>query len=50
MKNAYNDYLGTAQNNYQNVLNSTNKLSGVLDQYLKNGGIGDTSYYKQAWD
>lgn len=50
MKSAYNDYLGTAQNNYKNVLNSTNKLNGMLDQYMQNGGIGDTSYFKQAWD
>lgn len=50
MKQAYNDYLGTAQNNYQNVLNSTNKLNGMLDQYMQNGSIGDTSYFKQAWD
>lgn len=50
MKSAYNNYLGTAQDNYKNVLNSTNKLNGMLDQYMTNGGIGDTSYFKQAWD
>lgn len=50
MKSAYNDYLGNAQSNYKNILNSTNKLNGMLDQYMSNGSIGDTSYFKQAWD
>lgn len=50
MKGEYNNYLDTARNNYANTLNSTNKLSGLLDQKLQQGGIGDTSYFKQAWD
>lgn len=50
MKGRYNDYFDTTKQNYANVLNQTNKLSGVLDKYLESGGIGDTSYFKQAWD
>ena len=50
MKNEYNSYLDTARNNYADTLNSTNKLAGFLDQKLSQGGIGDTSYFKQAWD
>lgn len=50
MQNRYNNYADAAANNYQNAINSTNKLSGMLDSYLEKGGIGDTSYFKQAWD
>jgi hypothetical protein len=50
MKGRYNDYFDTAKQNYANVLGSTNKLTGYLDQKLQQGGIGDTSYFKQAWD
>lgn len=50
MKGRYNDYFDTAKQNYADVLGSTNKLTGYLDQKLQQGGIGDTSYFKQAWD
>lgn len=50
MQNRYNNYADAAASNYQNAINSTNKLSGMLDSYLEKGGIGDTSYFKQAWD
>lgn len=52
----FNDYYGATKNNFQNVqslqpqmLDSINNLNNTISQYQKKGGVGDTSYFKQAW-
>lgn len=55
-KAEYNRFKNAAWDNYNNVLgyqpamqDSINNLNNTLANYQKQGGIGDTSYFKQAW-
>ena len=52
----YVDYMNAAKGGYEKVLNyEPEMLKGIqglddsLAQYQKQGGVGDTSYFKQAW-
>ena len=55
-KQNYNDFFNAAKQNYNDVksytpqmFNSINGLNNQLAQIQKNGGVGDTSYFKQGW-
>lgn len=56
MKQRYNDFFDTAKNNYNNVASYTpqmmqnaNTLGDKINSFWSNGGVGDTSYFKQGW-
>ena len=55
-KQNYNDFFNAAKQNYNDVksytpqmFNSINGLNNQIAQFQKNGGVGDTSYFKQGW-
>ena len=57
MKQRYNDFFDTAKNNYNNVASYTpqmmqnaNSLGDKINSFWSNGGVGDTSYFKQGWN
>lgn len=57
MKQRYNDFFDTAKNNYNNVASYTpqmmqnaNSLGDKISSFWSNGGVGDTSYFKQGWN
>lgn len=53
----YNAYVNASKAGYQNALNyqpeilkGVQGLNNQIAQYQKKGGVGDTSYFKQAWN
>ena len=56
-KAAYNQFKNAAWDNYNNVLgyqpqmnNSINAMGDTIAKYQQQGGVGDTSYFKQGWN